>query len=80
MNEEAARQAAPPVCQQSADLERDNPQQFKNDEDDGNNDQNMDPAACFREAWANASTQKAEQPQDDQNYDDSPQHEISPFE
>jgi hypothetical protein len=40
----------------------------------------MDPTACFRETWAYVSTQKAEQPQDQQNYNDSPQHEISPFE
>jgi hypothetical protein len=50
------------------------------DEYDGDYDQSMDPTACFREAWAYVSTQKAEQPQYYQNYDDSPQHEISPFE
>lgn len=39
----------------------------------------MDPTACFRKAWADVSTQKTEQPQDDENYDDSPEHEITPF-
>ncbi len=39
----------------------------------------MDPTACFRKAWADVSTQKTEQPQDDENYDDSPKHEITPF-
>jgi hypothetical protein len=40
----------------------------------------MNPTACSREAGADVSTQKTEQPEDDENYDDSPQHEISPFE
>jgi hypothetical protein len=39
----------------------------------------MDPTACFRKTWADVSTQKPEQPQDDENYDDIPNHEITPF-
>jgi hypothetical protein len=49
----------PSNFQRSANLERDDPQQFQNDEDDGDNDQSMDPAACLREAWAYAPTEKA---------------------
>jgi hypothetical protein len=49
------------------------------DEDDGNNDQSMNPTTCLREAGTYITTEKAEQPQDYQNDDDSPQHEISPF-
>ena len=62
---ETACLAVSTCFQQSADLERDDPQEFQNDEDDGNNDQNMDPAACFRKAWAYVSAEKSEQPQDD---------------
>jgi hypothetical protein len=50
------------------------------DEDDGDNDQNVNPTASLREARIYSPTEKAEQPQDYQNYDDRPQHEISPFE
>jgi hypothetical protein len=39
----------------------------------------VNPIAGAREVWNYVSTEKAEQPQDYQNYDDSPQHEISPF-
>lgn len=39
----------------------------------------MDPTACPRKAWADVPTQKAEQPEDDENYDDCPKHEITPF-
>jgi len=55
-------------------------QQVQYDEYDGDNDQRMDPTAGLWEPWADIPTEKAEQPQDDKNYDDSPQHEISPFE
>ena len=64
----------------NGNLERGDPQEFQNDEDDSDNDQNMDPAACFRKACIDVSTQETEQPQDDENYDDSPQHEITPSE
>jgi hypothetical protein len=60
-------------------LETCNPEELQYNEYDDDNDQNMDPTACLREAWAYVSTEEAEQPQDEQNYDDSPQHEISPF-
>jgi hypothetical protein len=50
------------------------------DEYDGDNDQDVNPTAEAREPWTYVPTQKAEQPQDEQNNDDSPQHEISPFE
>jgi len=60
---EAACLAAPPVFNKA--LEVYNPKQSQNDEDDDDNDQNMDPTACLREAWANPSTEKAEQPQDE---------------
>jgi hypothetical protein len=50
------------------------------DEDDGNHDQNVNPIAGLREAWTDSSTEKAEQPQDEQDYDDGPQHDVSPFE
>jgi hypothetical protein len=55
------------------------PKEVQYDEYDGDNDQSMNPTACFREAWTNVPAEKAEQPQDYQNHDDSPQHEISPF-
>jgi len=38
--------------------------QAQYDEYDDDNDQNMDPTACLREAWAYITTEKAEQPQD----------------
>jgi hypothetical protein len=55
-------------------------QKAQNNQYDGDNDQRMDPTAGLREAWADATTEKAEQPQDYQNYDDCPYHKISPFE
>jgi hypothetical protein len=55
------------------------PKQMQYDEDHCDDNQNMDPTSESREAWADVPTEKAEQPQYDQNYDDSPQHEISPF-
>jgi hypothetical protein len=57
----------------------DDPQQVQNNEDDGNDDQGVDPTACLRDAGADVRTQKAEQPQDYKNYDDGIQHEVSPF-
>ena len=38
--------------------------EVQDDEDDRNNDQGMNPAACLREPWTDAPTEKAEQPQD----------------
>jgi hypothetical protein len=51
----------------------------QHDEYDGNDEQSMDPTACLRETWTDTPTEKAEKSQDHQNYDNSPQHEISPF-
>jgi hypothetical protein len=76
--EGAACLAAPSYFQRSAALH--DPQQVQNDENDRDNDQKMDPTARLREARAYVPTEKAEQPQHYQNYDNSPQHEISPFE
>ena len=47
--EEAAYQAAS-CFQRSAELN--DPQQIQNDEDDGKNNQSVDPSAGFRETWA----------------------------
>jgi len=40
----------------------------------------MDPGAGAREARTDVPTEIAKQPQDYENYDDGPQHEIFPFE
>jgi hypothetical protein len=40
----------------------------------------VDPIAGFGEAMKYIPSKSAKQPQDQQNNDDSPQHEISPFE
>jgi hypothetical protein len=50
------------------------------DEYDSDDDQCMNPTACLRKTWTYIPTEKAEQPQNKQNYNNSPQHEISPFE
>ena len=46
--------------------------QAQYDEYDGNYDQGVDPTAGAREAWTYVPTEKAEQPQNYQNYDDNP--------
>jgi hypothetical protein len=51
----------------------------QDDEDNGNDDQDVNPIASFREATTDPATKKAKQPQDEQNYDDCPQHFVSPF-
>jgi len=56
-----------------------NSQQVKDDEDDDNNDENMDPIPGAREARADVPAKKADQPQNEQNNDDSPNHGVSPF-
>jgi hypothetical protein len=48
------------------------------DQDERDNDQGMNPIAGAREPWAHVSAEKTKQPQDNQNYNDGPQHEISP--
>jgi hypothetical protein len=55
-------------------------QKVQNDEYDDDDDQNMNPTASLWESWTYVPTEKTEQPQDKQDHDDSPQHEISPFE
>ena len=67
----------PSYFQRSVDLY--DPQQVQSNEYDGDNDQNMDPTACLRETRTYVPPEKAKQPQYYQNYDDGPQHEISPF-
>jgi hypothetical protein len=59
---EAACLAAHPNFQRGADLK--DPQQLQNNENDGNNEQSVDPTTCLREAWTYIPTEKAEQPQD----------------
>jgi hypothetical protein len=54
------------------------PKEVQYDENDGDNEQSMNPIPGAREAWTYVPTEKAEQPQDYQNHDNSP-HEISPF-
>jgi hypothetical protein len=51
----------------------------QNDEDDGNHDQDVNPIAGARESRTYIPAEKAEQPQDKQNHDDGPQHEVFPF-
>jgi hypothetical protein len=41
------------------------PKKVQDDEYDGDNDQNVNPTACFREAWTDPPTEKPEQPQDE---------------
>jgi len=61
-----ARRGSLSGCLSSFQLSPDlnDPQHVQNDEDEGNNDQSVNPIACFREAWTYVPTQKAEQPQD----------------
>jgi hypothetical protein len=54
-------------------------QQAQNNQNDNNNDQRMDPAAGSRKSWADSAAEKAQQPQNKQDYDNGPNHEISPF-
>jgi len=53
--------------------------QIQYDQNDGDHDQGMDPTACLRDPCTYVPAEKAEQPQDYKNYDDCPQHEITPF-
>jgi hypothetical protein len=52
------------------------PKEVQYDEYDGDNDQNVYPISGARETWNDPPAEKAKQPQDEQNYDDGPQHEI----
>jgi hypothetical protein len=78
LNRRRGQMAAPPV-QSSAKLEIYDPQESQNDEDDGNHQQGMNPTTGLREARADVSTEKAKQPEDEQDNNNGPQHEISPF-
>jgi len=40
------------------------PKEVQYDEYDGDNDQNVNPTASFRESWTYIPTEKSEQPQD----------------
>jgi hypothetical protein len=51
----------------------------QDDEDDRDNDQCMDPTAGARQPRTYVPAEKSKQPQNYKNYDDSPQHEISPL-
>jgi len=55
------------------------PEQVQSDQDDGNNEQGVNPIPGARKPWADIRAKEAKQPQYKQDYDDSPQHEISPF-
>jgi len=54
--------------------------QSQYDEDDGNNDQNMDPTTKLWESWTDSPTKETEQPKNKQDNNNCPQHKISPFE
>ena len=59
-------------------LEPHHSKQVQYDEYDGENDQNVNPAAGAREPWTNVRTEEAEQPQHYEYHDDGPQHAIPP--
>ncbi len=54
-------------------------QKVQNNQDHHDDDQYVHPIASARETRTDISAESAEQPQDKQDYDDCPQHEISPF-
>jgi hypothetical protein len=56
-------------------------QKGQNSQYDSDHDQGMDPASAIRPVVIpDTPTEKAQQPENKQDYDDYPQHEISPFE
>jgi hypothetical protein len=55
------------------------PKQVQDDQYNSNHEQGMDPIAGLRDSLADILAKKAQHPQNDQNYDDCPQHEISPL-
>jgi hypothetical protein len=56
-------------------------QKGQNSQYDSDHDQGMDPAsAIWPVVIPGTPTEKAQQPENKQDYDNSPQHEISPFE
>jgi hypothetical protein len=54
--------------------------QVQNDQDHSDDDQNVNPGTKVWQGWNYDRAKKAQQPQDNQNHDDYPQHEVSPFE
>ena len=59
----------------------DDMQKGQNSQYDSDHDQGMDPASAIRPVVIpDTPTEKAQQPENKQDYDDYPQHEISPFE
>jgi hypothetical protein len=55
-------------------------QKGQNDQDDSDHDQGMDPASAIRPVVIPGTpTEETKQPENKQDYDNSPQHEISPF-
>jgi hypothetical protein len=54
------------------------PKELQDDKDNHNHNQDMDPVTGARKPWAEISAEEAEQPQDEQNYDDGPQHVMPP--
>jgi hypothetical protein len=55
-----------------------NSQHIQNDKDERDDEQCMDEVTGFGNTRTDVAAQKAEQPQDEQNDNNSPQHEISP--
>jgi hypothetical protein len=54
-------------------------QQIQQNEDDHDDEQHMDGIARTRDAGEDIRSEIAEQPQDEQNYDDPGKHKVSPF-
>jgi hypothetical protein len=57
-----------------------NPKEMQDNKYYGDNNQNVNPIAGLGKTGTDPPAEKAQQPQDEQNYYDGPQHEISPFE
>ena len=67
------------VVQASSGQPLDRANELQYDEYDNDNNQNVNPITGARHPGTDVPTQKAEQPQDQKNDDDSPQHDISPL-
>jgi hypothetical protein len=57
----------------------DQPKNLQNEKYEGNHNQCVNPIPGAGNTWANVPAKKAKQPQDEQDYDERPQHEIDPF-
>jgi len=66
-----------PFCQSPRGLQH--PKEIQDEEYDSDDEQRMNKVASFGDCGTKSRTEKAEQPQHDQDHDDNPQHEISPF-